>query len=299
VANFWSSDTNFLTDTAFISFDREFLSKLSIAFAYFDGRCEISTPMKPIQVLLVDDDRIGRHRLRQRLEQEADFEVIGECGDGREALRFLQGHPADVLFLDINMPGMDGFELLEQLQQEPPPLVVFVTAYDEHAVRAFEACALDYLLKPFSPDRLEKTLARVRAQMVSREAELAAIRGTPESVPSASGPRFIVRGVGRFFFVDAEQIDWVEAAGNYAIFHVGKQNHMIRETMSSLESKLPADRFMRLSRSAIVNLSRIKAMESAPGGGDVVVLCDDQRVQTTRSVKEIAERLDAMPAKWP
>lgn len=249
--------------------------------------------MKPIRVLLVDDERIGRHRLRQLLEREPDMQVIGECADGREALTFLQTQPADVLFLDINMPGMDGFELLDRLEQKPEPLVVFVTAYDDHAVRAFEACALDYLLKPFSPERLAKTLVRVRERMNAREPEPESPRRATEGAVTSESPRFVVRSGGRVAFVDAQQIDWVEAAGNYAIFHVGGKNHMVRETMSALETQLPSERFMRMSRSAIVNLTRIKALETSPSGGDCAVLWNGQRVPVTRSIREIAERVGA------
>ena len=208
-------------------------------------------------------------------------------------LEFLQKEPADVLFLDINMPRMDGFELLDRIHQKPEPLVVFVTAYDEHAVRAFEACALDYLLKPISPERLAKALFRVRERMISREHEWALSHRAADGHQSSGSPRFVVRSGGRMAFVDAGMIDWVEAAGNYAIFHVGERNHMIRETMSALEAQLPADRFMRMSRSAIVNLSRIKSLESLSGEGDVAVLNDGQRVHVTRSLREIAERVGA------
>jgi two-component system LytT family response regulator len=251
--------------------------------------------MKPIRVLLVDDERIGRTRLRRLLESEPDIEVVGECADGPAALEALREQPVDVLFLDINMPEMDGFDLLEQLNPEPQPIVVFVTAYDEHAVRAFDACALDYLLKPVSPERLAKTLGRVRAQLAVGVPVEVSVGGVSSPGHSMSGvPRFVVRSGGRVSFVAAEEIDWVEAAGNYAIFHAGKQNHMVRETMSSLEAQLPADRFLRVSRSAIVNLSRIKELYSSPVGNDAAILVDEQRIPITRSIREIADRLGAL-----
>ncbi|MEI9898081.1 MAG: LytTR family DNA-binding domain-containing protein [Chthoniobacter sp.] len=250
--------------------------------------------MKSIRVLLVDDERIGRTRLRRLLESEPDIEVVAECADGQAALEALREQDADVLFLDINMPGMDGFDLLEQLGPDAQPLVVFVTAYDEHAVRAFDACALDYLLKPVSPARLAKTLGRVRVQLsVHLPAEVSAGAGSPEGSTVPGVMRFVVRSGGRISFVAVDEIDWVEAAGNYAIFHVGKQNHMVRETMSGLESQLPADRFMRVSRSAIIHLSRIKELTSSSAGNDVAILVDEQRIPITRSVREIADRLGA------
>lgn len=250
--------------------------------------------MKQIRVLLVDDERIGRHRLRQLLERESDIEVIDECCNGWEALQILQTQPADVLFLDVNMPGMGGFELLGRLEdQDPEPLVVFVTAYDDHAVRAFEACALDYLLKPFSPERLAKTLSRVRSRMKLRKPESEVAGRMADSVTSSGSQRFVVRNGGRVAFIETEEIDWVEAAGNYAILHVGGKNHMIRGTMSALEAQLPSERFMRMSRSAIVNLTRIQSLETSSNGGDFAVLWDGQRVPITRSIREISERVGA------
>ena len=221
------------------------------------------------------------------------MEVIGECSDGREALQLLQTQAADVLFLDVNMPKMDGFELLDRLDQKPVPLVVFVTACNEHAVRAFEASALDYLVKPFSPERLAKTLSRMRSRLKSRKPVPEVSGRMAESLTSSDGPRFVVRSGGRVAFVDAEEIDWVEAAGNYAILHVGEKNHMIRGTMSALEAQLPSERFMRMSRSAIINLSRIQALETSSSAGDFAVLWDGQRVSITRSIREITERVGA------
>jgi two-component system LytT family response regulator len=197
-------------------------------------------------------------------------------------------HRPDLLFLDINMPEMDGFDVVDQLSPEAQPIVIFVTAYDEHAVRAFDACALDYLLKPVSAERLSRALNRARTRLA-----IPADAATPEREAPPGATRFVVRSGGRVSFVAADDIDWVEAAGNYAIFHVGKKNHMVRETMNGLEAQLPADRFMRVSRSAIVNLHRVKELSSAPGS-DATILHDGQRVPFTRSVREIAERLAAM-----
>jgi two-component system LytT family response regulator len=234
----------------------------------------------------VDDERIGRTRLRLLLEREPDIEIVAECGDGTSALEAVRQHRPDLLFLDINMPDMDGFAVVDQLNPELQPNVIFVTAYDEHAVRAFDACALDYLLKPVSPERLAKALNRARARLALP------LDGTPaerEETPGTS--RFVVRSGGRVSFVAPEDIDWIEAAGNYAIFHCGPRNHMVRETMNGLEGQLPPERFMRVSRSAIVNLDRVKELTSAPAGNDAAILADGQRIPFTRSVREIADRL--------
>jgi two-component system, LytTR family, response regulator len=249
--------------------------------------------MKPIRILLVDDERIGRSRLRRTLERDPDLQVVAECADGAAAIEAVREHHPDLCFLDINMPGMDGFDVLDSLRPEDQPAVIFVTAYDEHAVRAFEAAALDYLLKPVSPERLKKTLDRARARLaegVSSAADSSSERGGG----GAGTPRFVVRSGGRVSFVSVEEIDWIEAAGNYAIFHVGNKNHIVRETMSGLETQLPADRFMRVSRSTIVNLSRVKELCSQPVGNHAAVLVDAQRVPITRSLREVADRLSAL-----
>ncbi len=216
------------------------------------------------------------------------MQIVAESADGPTAVEAIEKHNPDLVFLDINMPGMDGFGVLDRLAPERQPIVIFVTAYDDHAVRAFEACALDYLLKPVSPERLAKTLARVRKQLATEAA--ARPTAVDGEVPSDL-PRFVVRSRGRVSFVAAEDIDWVEAAGNYAIFHVGKLNHMVRETMTSLEGKLPAQRFMRVSRSAIVNLQRVKELVTSSTSGDAAILEDGQQIPVTRNPREVAERL--------
>lgn len=242
----------------------------------------------PIHVLLVDDERIGRTRLRVMLEREPDLKIVGECSDGSAAIDAIHEHDPDLVFLDINMPGVDGFEVLDRLNPRHRPIVIFVTAYDEHAVRAFEASALDYLLKPVAPERLARTLARVRERLALEAPARAGATGREET---PAPPRFVVRSRGRTSFVAADEIDWVEAAGNYAIFHVGKLNHMVRETMTALEAQLPPEHFLRVSRSAIVNLQRVKELVSSPAGGDSAVLADGQHIPVTRNPREVAERL--------
>jgi two-component system LytT family response regulator len=254
--------------------------------------------MKLLRAILVDDERIGRLRLRRMLEREADVEVIAECADGPSTIQAVQEHRPDLLFLDIQMPGMDGFEVLDTLHAEHNGLgVIFVTAFDEHAVRAFEACALDYLLKPVSPERLSKAIARARSRIMADRQAAAARTSAAESLPiareavEAGSHRFTVRSGGRVSIVPAAEIDWIEAAGNYAILHAGALNHMIRETMSALEARLPAEIFLRVSRSAIVNLRRVKELHAISASDAEAVLATGARVAMTRSWREVADRM--------
>jgi two-component system, LytTR family, response regulator len=239
-----------------------------------------------LRVVIVDDERIARQRLRRMLTNEADVEILAECADGATALGTIDQDKPDLVLLDIQMPGMDGFDVLEKLGPRTLPLIVFVTAFDEHAIRAFESCALDYLLKPTSPARLHRTLARVREH-------LALVNATPPTreTSSSMSRRFSVRSGQRTSFIAPEQIDWIEASGNYAVLHVGNQNHFLRKTMSTLESELPANDFLRVSRSAIVHLNRVKEIQAAAGDRHFAVLIDGQRVPVTRSVRKIGASL--------
>ena len=251
--------------------------------------------MKTIRTILVDDERLGRSRLRRILESEDDIEIVEECADGASAVEAVRQHAPDLLLLDIHMPGMDGFDVLDALGiADQPPVVIFVTAHDEHAVRAFEACALDYLLKPASPERVAKALARVRARLSAEEENRRISPAKSESAASALVQRFLVRSAGRMSFVTPEEVEWVEAAGNYAILHVGTANHMIREKMSTLEDQLALKSFMRVSRSAIVNLRKVKELHATPEGEHSAVLENGVRVPITRAWREVADRLRAL-----
>lgn len=248
--------------------------------------------MRKIRTILVDDERPGRSRLRRILEKETDVEIVAECADGGTAVEAILQHEPDLLFLDIHMPGMDGFDVLDALGvADQPTAVIFVTAYDEHAVRAFEACALDYLLKPTSPERVAKALNRARERILSSEQMQKAAFAPP---PAGAFQRFMVRSGGRTSFVEPHDVEWVEAAGNYAILHVGSANHMVREKMSVLEEQLAPKGFMRVSRSAIVNLRKVKELRASPDGEHTVLLENDVRVPVTRAWREVADRLRAI-----
>ena len=241
-----------------------------------------------LRSLIVDDEPLGRERLEMLLADEPDIEIVGQCGDGPSAVSAVRKLKPDLLFLDIQMPGMDGFEVLRALGAKKLPAVVFVTAYDDYAVRAFEARALDYLLKPASRERLRKTLERVRAQAGAATASGdAAVRDLLAAQPR----RIAVRAGKRTLYVPLDEIDWIEGAGNYVILHAGTENHIIRETLGAGEEFLPETQFQRVSRSAIVNLRRIREIQTVAPGDHVAILHTGQRVSITRNLREIEDRL--------
>lgn len=237
-----------------------------------------------MRVAIVDDEPLARERLRGLLEGEA--EIVCECEDGPAAVEALRRLAVDAVFLDIRMPGMDGFEVLGALRAGRLPWVVFLTAYDEHAVRAFEERALDYLLKPVSRVRLQETLRRIR-ERVEAAADPAALAGW--IAERALDRRLAVRTGQKVAFVAVREVRWIEAAGNYALVHtVDGGTHILRETMRALEAGLPAENFLRVSRSAIVNLSQV---EQLAGGDPCVVLAGGRRVEVTRPLREVEARL--------
>lgn len=232
-----------------------------------------------IRTVIVDDESVARARLARMLRSAPDVEILAECADGPSAVAAVHEHAPDLVLLDIQMPGMDGFDVLAELPAERMPGVVFVTAYDEFAVRAFEASAIDYLLKPVAPERLMKAVGRVAERL----------RAATSAAPAVQD-RFVIRDQGRVDVITADQIEWIEAAGNYAILHAESRNHIIRQTMSSLEARLPAD-FMRVSRSAILNLRRVRQLETDAGGANVALTHAGHRVPFTRTMSEVKNRL--------
>ena len=248
-----------------------------------------------IQALIVDDEPLARQRVRLLLSEEADVEILGESEDGIEAVAKIEASKPDLLFLDVQMPEMDGFELLRRVPQDLLPVVIFTTAYDEHALQAFDAHALDYLLKPFKPERFKQAVQRARELIANKQAGAAA-RGLLEllgerSAPASQMTRLAVKTPGKVIFVSLEDVDTIEAAGKYAVVHVGKENHILRETMTSLESNLPPQRFLRISRSVIVNIDRIQELQPMFKGENVILLKNGKRYPTSRSLREIQQRL--------
>lgn len=241
-----------------------------------------------IRVVLADDEPLARERIRTLLATHPDVTLVAECADGDETLKVLLAERPDVVFLDVQMPELDGFAVLEAMPPELRPSVIFVTAFDEHAVRAFEVNAIDYLLKPVEPRRFEAALARVRerhgapagagTQQAALEAVLAELRKG-----RAWATRLVVRDGSRVSFVRTEEIDWIDAAGNYARLHVGKAMHLLREPLKILETRLDPERFLRVHRSAIVNLERITAVEPYFHGEYTLTLRDGTRLTSSRT----------------
>ncbi len=253
-----------------------------------------------IKTLIVDDEPLARERIRALIGAEPDVEVVGECANGREALAAIEQAPPDLLFLDVQMPEMDGFELLSALDPGKLPAVIFVTAFDKFALRAFEVHALDYLLKPFDRERFQQALQRARERLQRREsgdlssrltALLADLR--PEA---ALTDRFAIKTEGRVLFLKIDEIDWIESADNYVCLHVGKETHLHRETLTALEAKLAAKNFIRISRSTLINLRRIKELQSLFHGDGVVILQNGARLSFSRNYRAKLEQvLGQMP----
>jgi two-component system LytT family response regulator len=246
--------------------------------------------MQAISTLIVDDERLARSRIRRLLCLDPDLDVVGECGNGEEAIEVLKQHKPRLLFLDVQMPGMTGFELLQQLPPEHMPVTIFVTAYDEYALRAFEAHAFDYLLKPFDRKRFHDVVKRAKSQITlmrhgdvnSRLVRL--LEGIEKGRVDSN--RIAIRTGGHLILVKTPAIDWVEAADNYVCLHCGPETHIVRETMNAFEKRLDSSRFLRIHRSTIVNLDRIREMRPWFRGDYQVVLQDGTQLTLSRSYKD-------------
>jgi two-component system LytT family response regulator len=249
-----------------------------------------------IRTLIVDDEPLARTRIRSLLEREPDVQVVGESGDGQQAVALVNELRPDLLFLDVQMPALDGFGVLEALAADRLPAVIFVTAYDRYAIRAFDVHALDYLLKPFDRERFARALARARVQL-QRDEKIAAtekLLSLLEDVQSQQKKplqRFVIKSAGRVFFLRLEEIDWIEAAGNYVKLHVGTDDHLLRETMNALEGRLNPEQFVRIHRSTIVNLDRIQELQPWFHGDYRVILRDGTQLTLSRGYRQKLQEL--------
>lgn len=249
-----------------------------------------------ISTLIVDDEPLARQRLRLLLQGEPDITVIGECANGAEALEVARRETPALMFLDVQMPKLDGFGLLAALPPGTIPAIIFVTAYDRHAVRAFEVSATDYLLKPLKAARFREALQRARRQLQARDASR--LNDRLQALLQAARPegaypsQLSIKNGERTVFVRVNDIDYIEAAANYAILHVGQQSHILRDTLTNLETRLPPKYFLRVQRSFIVNLARVTGVRPAIRGEHILALKNGKELPMTRGVRDIQQRLE-------
>jgi two-component system LytT family response regulator len=257
----------------------------------------------PIRTLIVDDEPAARDGMRHLLRGDPDVVLAGECANGREAAAAIVEGMPDLVFLDVQMPELDGFGVLREVRNTHLPAVVFVTAYDQYALRAFEVHALDYLLKPFTDERFRESLERAKQQV--RQGRLSELSGrlaalvdsylAPQAPPPAGAlagrylERLVIKSGGRVTLLRANEIEWIDAEGDYARIHVGKAWHLLRETMKNLEAQLDPARFVRIHRSTIVNLEKVKELQPFFRGEYVVVLHSGVTLKLSRGYREHLE----------
>ncbi len=243
-----------------------------------------------IKTLIVDDEPLARDRVKRFLRDEHDINVIGECGNGKEAVSAIKEKKPDLVFLDIQMPEKNGFEVVKALDEKDMPSVIFVTAYDQYALQAFDVHALDYLLKPFNRERMHKAVSHARDQIETKRVGNLDERLASLIADLKSGKKYlerlVVKSVGRVFFLKVDEIDWIEAAGNYVKLHTGREAHMIRETMNGIEAKLDPDKFLRIHRSTVVNIDRIKELHPMFSGDYAVILRNGIELALSRNYRE-------------
>lgn len=247
------------------------------------------------RAIIADDEPLARERIRTLLAGDREVDIVGECGSGLEAIAAIRNLGPDLLFLDVQMPELDGLEILRKVGAGAVPAVIFVTAYDQYAIQAFEVHALDYLLKPFDRDRFGRALARAKAHLAAgRRSDLEhRLNALMSDFQALRAPRYadrlVIKGAGRVFFLKVDEIDWVEAEGNYVRLHVGAESHMIRETMHSLESRLDPGMFLRIHRSYMVNVDRVKELKPWFRGEYVVRLRDGRELTLSRGYRDRLE----------
>ena len=248
-----------------------------------------------IQTLIVDDEPLARDRLQKLLDAEPDVTVLGQCTNGKEAVNVIREKTPDLVFLDVQMPELDGFGVVAELQNEQVPVIIFVTAHDKFALKAFEVHAVDFLLKPFDRERFQTALKRAKERIKQKrpgelDQRLAALIAEikPEGITLE---RLAVKTSGRVLFIKTNDIDWIEAADNYVNLHVGTESHLHRETLTALAERLPTKKFMRISRSTIVNVDRIKELQPLFHGEYAVILRNGTTLTLSRSYRDVLDQL--------
>lgn len=248
-----------------------------------------------IRTVIADDETLARTKLRTLLTAENGIDLVAECQDGNQSLAAVRNYKPDLLFLDVQMPDFDGFTVVDQIAADQRPIVIFTTAYDHYAIRAFDAHALDYLLKPFNQERLHRALERVKAEVLKSHEQSVKARMlellsefNPRSKPLR---RLVIKTAGRVVFLDMHEIDWIEAAANYVKLHVGRESFLLREGIGQMAAKLDPDRFVRIHRSSIVNASRIRELQPCDSGEYIAVLKDGKELSCSRGCRPHLLRL--------
>src|SRR5437660_9720209 len=248
------------------------------------------TAVRKIRAVIVDDEPLARRRIRRMLAHDAEVDVVGDCGNGKDAIATIKNLNPNLLFLDVQMPEVDGFDVLESIDPKRMPFVIFVTAYDQYALRAFEVSAVDYLVKPFDRSRFEKALARAKSCLANERADdfsqqtLALL----EELKARSNhvERLVIKAGGRAFFLKTEEIDWIEAEGKYVRLHVGKESYLLREAIGSMEAQLDPKKFPRIHRSSIVNIDRVRELQPWFHNEYRVILNDGTELTLSRSCRK-------------
>lgn len=255
--------------------------------------------MPSIRTIIADDEHLARKKLRLLLGSEPGVQVVAECQDGQQTVGAVRAHKPDLLLMDVKMPDVDGFEVLLQLTADEMPVVVFTTAYDQFAVRAFEAHAMDYLLKPFERERLHQAIERARAELLkshnrdltNRILDLLAGNTEPKINPRPTDDRMVIRAGGKVVFLDMAEVDWIEAAANYVKLNVGKESYLLREGIGRVSERLDPDRFVRIHRSVIVNVNKIKELQPCDSGEYIAVLKNGKELSCSRGYRAELQRL--------
>lgn len=247
-----------------------------------------------VRTIIADDESLARKKLCVLLGGETGIQILSECQDGKQAIEAVVAQKPDLLLLDVQMPNVDGFEVLRHIPADKLPIVIFTTAHDRYAIRAFEAHAFDYLLKPFNQERLHRAVERVKNEILKsyednvRARVLDLLSAKPESRKSH---RLVIRSSGRVVFLDLNEIDWIEAAANYVRLHLGKDSYLLREGIGQLAAKLDSDRFVRIHRSSIVNVNRIRELQPCESGEYIAVLRNGKELSCSRGCRPQLLRL--------
>ncbi len=256
--------------------------------------------LRMLRVVVADDERLARQKIRTLLESEPNITLVAECQDGRQTVSAINCFRPDLLLLDIQMPDLDGFQVLSEIAPREMPTVIFTSAYDQYAIRAFEAHALDYLLKPFDQERLHAAIQRARVELAKSENRemthkllemLSHLKSGPSTATTDSQDRLVIKAKGRVIFLDLEEIDWVEAAANYVRLNVGKESYLLRETISRTSERLDPNQFIRIHRSTIVNVRKIKELIPVNSGEYIVVLKNGKELSCSRGYRALLQKV--------